>query len=250
MGYTDAHCHLGTRRFDTNREEIIKRMLACDVDNAIMICCSDHDLERCLDLRKEHPGFKLAIGIHPQSLEYEDEFISYEGIRNRIIKYQPDMIGEIGLDYHSHRHTRDSQIDIFIKQLKLAQEFDLPVDIHSRKASKDTYDILKAYPVRGIMHSYSGSLEMAELYIKLGYYIAYGASVLFENARRPQEVVSKIPLNKLLLETDAPYQSPIRDHTHEPSDVVDIYRKVSELRNIELSELISATEENFNALFK
>ena len=248
MGYIDAHCHLGTRQFDSNRREIIQRMLKAGVDQAIMICCSRHDLEIGQQLRQQYPGFKLAVGLHPQGLEhYDADWLEHIG--DIIAESHPDMIGEIGLDYDSHRHSRLLQQQYFIKQLQFAIDLDLPVDVHCRDASKDTYDILKQYPARGIIHSFSGSVEMARLFIKQGYYLSFGASVLFPNARRPKEVVREIPLERLLIETDAPYQSPIRNHVHEPADIVNIYQAVADIKGISVDELIRAAEENFNTIF-
>jgi len=111
-------------------------------------------------------------------------------------------------------------------------------------------DILKQYPCKGIIHSYSGSLEMARLYIKEGYYISFGASVLFPNSHKPQLVISQIPLDRLLIETDSPYQSPIRDHRHEPSDIVSIYEAIAAIRNITVEQLCQAVENNFDRVFR
>lgn len=248
MTYTDAHCHLGTRQYDTDRNEIVNRMLANEVNKVIMISCSKHDLQECLKLRKDHPGFKLAMSIHPQDLEDHDES-RLEELWKDIMECKPEMIGEIGLDYYSHPHTKEYQLEFFRAQLEMAKELILPVNIHSRKASKDTLDILRQYSVKGLIHSYSGSIEMAELFIKAGYYISFGASILFPNAKRPREVVAKIPLDKLLIETDSPYQSPVKGHVHEPMDVVNIYEEISRIRGINIDELKQCVEANFDSLF-
>ena len=249
MVYVDAHCHLGSYQFDSDRDEVINRMLTARVHKAIMICCNEHDLKEGLRLRDEHPGFRLAYGIHPQSLETDSTPDLFEKFRNRVIETRPDMIGEIGLDYFSHRHTKDIQKEFFVRQLKLAQQMNLPVDIHNRKASADTLEILKQYPVRGIIHSYSGSVEMAMLYIRLGYYISFGASVLFANARKPAEVIRAVPLERILIETDAPYQSPVKDHRHEPADVVRIYSAIAQIKEIPSAELMQTVSDNFDNVF-
>ena len=249
MTFIDAHCHLGSGQFDHDRDEMIRRMLAADVRKAIIICCSNHDLEHGIRLRNENPGFQLAMGIHPQDLEEDNQPERMERFRNTVLETKPDMIGEIGLDYYSHPHTKEYQKQFFIEQLKLASELDLPVDIHSRKASADTLEILKQHPARGIIHSYSGSAEMAAVYIKLGYYISFGASVLFPNAKRPAQVIASVPLNRLLIETDAPYQSPVKDHRHEPEDVIRIYNAIAKIRQIPLKELETAAEQNFSTVF-
>lgn len=249
MIYVDAHCHLGSRQFDGDRKEMIERMLEAGVSKAIIICCSRHDLLEGVKLRQQHPGFKLAVSIHPQDLEDDYREERLEELERVIDEYHPDMIGETGLDYYSHPHTRQQQRHFFISQLELARRYDLAVDVHSRKASADTLEILKNHKVRGIIHSYSGSIEMARLFMKEGYYLSFGASLLFPGARKPAEVISQIPLDRLLLETDAPYQSPVKDHRHEPADVLNIYEAVSRIRDISMSELTEAMDENFERIF-
>lgn len=249
MIFTDAHCHLGSRQYDSDRDEVIERMLEANVSSAIIICCSEHDLLQGIRLRQQHSGFKLALSIHPQDLEDDFSAERLQRLKRRTEECHPDMIGEIGLDYYSHPHTKVQQKLFFTSQLQLASDLNLPVNIHSRKASKDTLDILKGWKCRGLIHSYSGSIEMARLFIKEGYYISFGASVLFKEARRPREVVSQIPLERLLIETDSPYQSPVPGHRHEPFDVVRIYEEISQIRGISLQKLAETVENNFNRLF-
>ncbi len=249
MIYCDAHCHLGSSQFDEDREETVKRMLDSGVEKAILICCSKRDLEQGIALRKAHQGFKLSLGIHPQDLEDEYGEERLEKLEKIIEEVHPDMIGEIGLDYYSHPHTKDRQLLFFDRQLKLAKKYGLPVDVHSRKATKDTLLVLEDNPVRGIIHSYSGSFETAMIYLKKGYFLSFGSSVLFQGARKPLEVVAKIPADRLLIETDAPYQSPVYGVRHEPSDVVKIYEKIAEIRNTDEKELQNCCEENFDCVF-
>ncbi|MBQ1379833.1 MAG: TatD family hydrolase, partial [Erysipelotrichaceae bacterium] len=140
MIYCDAHCHLGSRQFDEDRDQMIERMLEADVSKAIIICCSRHDLDIGKKLKEKHPSFKLACSIHPQDLEDHDPKRLTE-IRERIIDSGADMVGEIGLDYYSHPHTREDQKDFFKAQLEMAREFDLPIDVHCRKADGDMLEI-------------------------------------------------------------------------------------------------------------
>ena len=250
MTYSDAHCHLGSCQYDRDRDEMIERMLDKGVSKAIMICCSRHDLLESVKLRDLYPGFKLAVSVHPQDLEYSYGDERLEELRRIIEEFHPDMIGETGLDYRSHPHTKAQQQHFFISQLELAREYDLPVNMHSRKASADTLEILKQHPCRGIIHSYSSSIEMARLFIKEGYYISFGASVLFPNSHKPKQVIVQMPLDRLLIETDSPYQSPIRDHRHEPADIAAIYRAIAEIRNISVEQLCEAVENNFDSIFR
>lgn len=250
MVYCDAHCHLGSRQYDSGREEMIQRMLDAGVEDAAIICCSRHDLSEGVRLRDMHPGFRLAVSVHPQDLEDDHSEKRLDDLKQVIEEYHPDMIGETGLDYFSHPHTKEYQKHFFISQMEMAEQYHLPVNIHCRRASADTLDILKRYSCRGIMHSYSGSYEMAMLYIKAGYCISFGASVLFPGAKRPKEVISRIPLDRLLIETDSPYQSPVYGHRHEPADVLRIYEAVSSIRNISLKELSEAVRDNFYRVFR
>ena len=248
MIFVDAHCHLGSRQYDDDREEMITRMLDAGVSKAIMICCGNHDLLKSVPLREQNPGFKLACSVHPQDLEYDYDPSRLERLRQVIKQYHPDMIGETGLDYRSHPHTKQQQKQFFISQLEMAGQYGLPVNVHIRKAAADSLEILRSVPARGIIHSYSGSYEMAELYMKEGYYISFGASMLFEGARKPAEVIARMPLDRLLIETDSPYQSPTRVR-HEPKDVLRIYQAISRIKNITIEELASAVEANFDRVF-
>ena len=249
MIYCDAHCHLGSRQFDEDRERLLEVMMEADVRKAIIICCGRHDLDHGIRLRETYPDLKLAMAVHPQDLEEDHDPGRLERLEELIDEVKPDMIGETGLDYYSHPHTRQYQQRFFIRQLEMAAERDLPVDIHTRNAAQDTLNILTQHKVRGIIHSYSGSVEMADLYLKQGYYLSFGASVLFKGARKPAEVISHVPLNRLLIETDAPYQSPIRDHRHEPRDVIRIYEAIADIKQIPLEELCEAVESNFDEVF-
>ncbi|MBR2671511.1 MAG: TatD family hydrolase [Oscillospiraceae bacterium] len=249
MVLIDTHCHLVTDDFDYDRQEVISRMIAKGVSRAVVICCDEDESRLGARLRDENPGFRLACGIHPQDLEYDCTSERLARFRDAVERYKADMIGEIGLDYYSHPHTKEAQKRFFKAQLDLASELGLPVDIHSRKAAADTYETLKRYDLRGIIHSYSGSVEMARLYVKLGYYISFGASMMFPGSRKPAQVIADIPLERLFIETDAPYQSPVRDHRHEPADIVDIYEAICEIRGIGMEELALRLEKNWDELF-
>ena len=164
MVFSDAHCHLGSRQFDADREAVLRRMADSGVSKALIICCSAHDLAEGVKLRETEPGFRLACSVHPQDLEDDSSPERIEKLREDVIRCRADMIGETGLDYYSHPHTKEAQLRFFNAQLEMAADLGLPVDVHSRRAAADTLETLRRYPVRGIIHSYSGSLEMAELF--------------------------------------------------------------------------------------
>lgn len=247
--FSDAHCHLGSRQFDTDRDEVIGRMLDCGISKALIICCSYHDLREGAKLRDENPGFRLACSIHPQDLEEDSSSGRLDRLREAVTGYRADVIGETGLDYYSHPHTKEAQMRFFRAQLEMAAELGLPVDVHSRRAAADTLETLRDYPVRGIIHSYSGSLEMAEIYVRLGFYISFGASVMFKGAKKPARVIAGMPADRILIETDAPYQSPVPGRRHEPSDITAIYEAVSRVRGVSLEELARQVDENWERAF-
>ena len=249
MVLIDAHCHLGEEEFDDDRDEVVNRMLANGVSKAILICDCEHDLLRSLPLREANPGFKLSFSIHPQDLEYDCSHERLERLRKAAEEYGADMIGETGLDYYSHPHTKNAQMEFFLAQLDMAEEMGLPVDIHSRRAAADTLETLKKYKLKGIIHSYSGSVEMAALYVRLGYYISFGASMMFPGSKKPAQVIASMPLDRLLIETDAPFQSPVMGHRHEPADILAIYEAVAKIRNISVEKLAARLEENWETLF-
>ena len=250
MIYVDAHCHLGSRQYDNDRTEVIRRMLEAGVRDVIIICCGRHDLLEGAALREKYPSFKLACGIHPQDLEEDYGDHRLDELKKVIEEYHPNMIGETGLDYYSHPHTKEQQKHFFASQLELAAHYHLPVNIHSRRASADTLEILRQHPCRGLIHSYSGSVEMSRLYMKEGYYISFGASVMFPGSKKPKEVISQMPLDHLLIETDSPYQSPVLGHHHEPEDVIHIYETISAVMNIPAEQLAEAVDDNFHRLFE
>lgn len=250
MVLVDTHCHLGSRQFDGDRNEVINRMLSAGVSKALVICCSDHDLDAVKELRDLVPGFRLACSVHPQDLEDDSSPARIVKLREDVLRNRADAVGETGLDYYSHPHTKQVQKRFFEAQLEMAADLGLPVNIHSRRAAADTLETLKKYPVKGIIHSYSGSYEMAELFIKLGYRISFGASILFKGAKKPAAVIARLPVQSLLLETDAPYQSPVPGRRHEPADILAIYEAVSRIRGVSLEELAAQLEDNWETVFQ
>ena len=160
-------------------------------------------------------------------------------------------IGEIGLDYHYDNTDRRKQRYHFIKQLELAEKYKLPVIIHSRDSIQDTYNILKEYKVKGVMHCFSGSLEMAREFVKLGYFISVGGIITFKNAKNIINVINNIDLSYILLETDSPYLSPepYRGKKNEPKNIPIIASKIAEIRGVSLETIRDVTSGNACGLF-
>jgi len=203
-----------------------------------------------LDLIEKYDYVYGAIGFHPNDLnDIKDE--DYIFLENNIKNNKIVAIGEIGLDYHYEDTNKKSQKEHFIRQLELAIKYDLPVIIHSRDSIQDTYDILKKYPVRGVLHCYSGSLEMAKKFIKLGFLISVGGIVTFKNAKNIIEVIKGIDLSYILLETDCPYLTPepYRNKKNEPMHIPIIANKIAEIKGVSVEVVKDVTTNNAIALF-
>jgi TatD DNase family protein len=190
-----------------------------------------------------------AIGIHPESAnEYTQDDLDF--IEEHIKDNKIVAIGEIGLDYYWIKDNKDQQKELFEYQLKLAEKYNVPVIVHSREATQDTIDILKKYKVRGIIHSFSGSYEVAQIYIKMGFLLGINGVITFKNCNL-KDVVSKLELSNIVLETDSPYLTPVpyRGKRNDPTKVMDIARFIAELKGITLEELSKEINGNLNRLF-
>ena len=236
----DTHCHLSYGDYD-NLEEIINEM------NGLMIAngCNDKTNKEVLELVKEHNNVYGALGIHPEELDGITKE-SFKIIEENITNPKIVAIGEIGLDYYWTKETRERQKEIFEYQVKLAHKYNKPIIVHSREAIQDTYDILKKYKVKGTIHCFSSSLEMAKKFIKLGYKIGIGGTVTFKNSKKLQDIVKQIDLEDILIETDSPYLSPepYRGKKNRPANVYYVALKISELKNISCEEVLKITNEN------
>jgi hydrolase, TatD family len=243
----DTHLHLS----DETEEEISKIIdLAKDKNVNILILggCSVKENAHNLELVNKYRNIYTALGYHP------DEVHNVTDNDIRLLEDQANdnkkviAIGEIGLDYHYEKDSKEKQKDLFRKQLNLASKLNLPVVIHSRDASFDTYNILKEYDVRGVIHCFSESLEMAKQYISLGYLLGIGGVVTFENSKL-KETVKEIDLSNIIFETDSPYLSPLRGKKNNPSNIQMIASCVAELKEIDLSIVSEITTKNARNLF-
>lgn len=244
----DSHCHLSCKDYE-NVEEIINNM-----KNNIMIA-SGADHESNIDVVKlcsNYPNIYGVLGIHPTEITNNvEEHLKY--IEEHINDKHIVGIGEIGLDYH-YDCDKDLQKEIFIRQIRLALKYKKPIVIHTRDAIQDTYDILKkenAYQVNVTIHCFSESLEMAQLFIKNGAKLGIGGIVTFNNAKKIQEVVRNIDLKHILLETDSPYLAPVplRGTKNEPKNVYLVAKKIAEIKNITIDDVIKITTNNSKAQF-
>ena len=241
----DTHCHLNKEDYE-NVDEIIKNM------DGIMIAsgCSDKSNKEVLELVEKYPNVYGTLGIHPEDIDSITED-SFKFIEDNINNPKIVAIGEIGLDYYWIKDNKEEQKELLKKQLDLAIKYNKPVVIHSRDAIQDIYDILKEYKLKGSIHCFNSSLEMAKEFIKLGYKIGVGGVVTFKNAKKLQEIVKELDLGNILLETDSPYLTPepYRGKRNNPSMVYYVAQKISELKNVKLEEILSKTSDNAIGLF-
>ena len=246
--FTDTHCHLYKEYYD-NIDEIINISENNKINRFINNGCDKSSNEEVISLIDKYPSMYGAIGIHPENVnDYTKEDIDF--IKNNIANKKIIAIGEIGLDYHYSKDNKNKQIELLETQLKLAEDNNLPVIIHSREATLDTLNTLKKYKVKGVIHSYSGSLETAKEYMKMGYMFGINGVITFKNANI-KDVIKEIPLDYLLLETDSPYLTPepFRGKQNNPSHIMDIAKFICELKNISLEELAKITNNNIKRIF-
>jgi len=241
----DTHCHLSYEDYD-NLEEIIKNM------DGIMIAsgCNDKTNKEVLELVSKYDNVYGTLGIHPEEVDNINED-SFKFIEENINNPKIVAIGEIGLDYYWVKDNKEKQKEVLKKQLDIATKYNKPIVVHSRDAIQDTYDILKKYSLKGSLHCFSSSLEMAREFIKLGYKIGVGGTVTFKNSKKLQEIVKEIDLKDILLETDSPYLSPepFRGKRNNPSNTHYVALKIAELKDIDIKEVLDITSANAISLF-
>ncbi|WP_334110355.1 TatD family hydrolase [Thermodesulfitimonas autotrophica] len=249
---TDTHCHLDDERYETDRAAVVARARAAGVTRLVTVGYDLASSRRTVELAAALPGVYAVVGVHPHdaagvSPEYLEEL--------RRLAREPCVvaIGEIGLDFYRDLSPRPAQREVFVAQLNLARELGLPVVIHCREALGEVYAILRreAVGLSGVMHCFSGGWEEARRFLALGFYLSVAGPVTFAGARRPVEVVRQMPIERLLLETDAPYLAPVphRGKRNEPAYLVHTAQKVAEIRGISLEELAAATTANAARLF-
>ena len=247
--FIDTHMHISTE-FGVKPDRYIENAKNNNVNIMIASFCEKHDLDQSIEYTDKYDCLYSAIGYHPEIANDVDEE-DYKKLEDVLVNHKKIVaIGEIGLDYYWDKSNKDKQIEVFRRQLEMAERLGYPVVIHTRDAIEETYNVLKDYKVKGVLHCFSGSLEMAEKFIKLGFLIGIGGVVTFKNSKLYQ-VVEKIPLENIILETDSPYLAPepVRGSINESCNIPIIAKKVSEIRNISLEEVEEKTTQNAFSLF-
>lgn len=243
----DTHCHISIEDYD-DIDKIINDDFKV-VDKIIISGCSKESIYESLEIADKYDNIFVTIGYHPDQVDvYSDsDLIELE----QLIKNKHVVgIGEIGLDYHYDKSTKDRQIDLFEKQLEIAERNNLPVVIHSRDATEDTINTLKKYKVRGVIHAFSGSIEVSDIYIKMGFLLGIGGVVTFKNSKL-YEVVEHVGLSNIVLETDSPYLTPhpFRGKKNSSKYLTYIAKKVEEVTKKSFKEVCDTTSSNASSLF-
>ena len=248
----DSHAHIDDERFDADRDEVVARALAAGVSLIVNIGADMASSARSVALAEKYPGIYAAVGMHPHDSQdmKENDYRQLEQWANH-----PKVvaIGEIGLDYHYDLSPRSVQKEVFLRQLDLARKTGKPFIIHEREAHADMLDIIRnaARGLNGVFHCFSGSVETAREYLKMGFYISVAGPVTFSKSLKTKEVAKAIPLDRLLVETDSPYLTPqpFRRKRNEPAHVRLVAEEIANLRDISLAELAEATTANVRRLF-
>src|SRR5882672_7809876 len=258
MTFIDSHCHIDGAEYDADREEVIARAREGGITTMLNVGTGDPQsgaFERAVDLAEKHEHIYAAVGVHPHDARLFDDVAERKLLD--LIKQSRRIIawGEVGLDYHYDNSPREVQREVFRRQLRLARSVQLPVVIHSREAEDDTVAILSeelsGYDCGGVMHCFGGSLAMARAAIDLGFFISFAGNVTFKKAESLRDVARQLPLDRLLIETDCPYLTPVpfRGKRNEPARVIETARCLACIHDRDLEDIAKTTTENFRILF-
>ncbi len=251
--FVDTHCHLNDDRFE-NLDNVYNNILENNISFAINMGCDIQSSIEGKDLAEKYENIYFGAGFHPSEI---DKFLpnDIDKIATLAMHKKCVAIGEIGLDYHYEGINKDKQKSLFLMQLELAKTLKLPVSIHSRDCTFDMINILKdnknLLEYGGVMHCFSGSLETAKILIDLGLYISFSGTLTFKNAKNLVDVAVYLPTDKCLTETDCPYLSPepFRGKTNEPKNVKYVLERLSQIKNIDITEMANIVMDNTKTLF-
>lgn len=253
--YFESHAHYDDEAFDEDREELIENLLGTDIRYIINSASNISSSRAGIELAGKYPNFYAAVGVHPHEVqELTDE--KFEELEELCSASKVVAVGEIGLDYYYDKEWSELQKYWLKRQLELAKKVNLPVIIHSREAAQDCFDIIKESNLpkerAGVIHCFSGSVEMAKQYIEMGFYIGVGGVLTFKNAKKTVDVVEAIPLNKILIETDSPYLAPVpnRGQRNNSQNLKFIAEKIASIKQIDPLKVAKVTMENGKNLFR
>lgn len=251
----ETHAHYDDEQFDKDRDLLIPDLLSGEICNIINVSSSVESVKTGIALAEKYEKVYAAVGVHPSDIAGLNEE-SFAWIKEQCSHPKVVAVGEIGLDYYweKEEEAQKSQREWFFRQIKLAEEVNLPIIIHSRDAAEDTMKVMRevhAENIPGVVHCYSYSLEMAREFVKMGYYIGVGGVVTFKNAKKLKDVVQGIPLERILLETDAPYMAPepYRGTRNHSGNLTYVVEKIAELKGVTTEEVEEVTLKNARTLF-
>lgn len=246
--FTDTHCHIFSEYYE-DMDETLKRASDRGIPTMINNATNPSNVKELLEFKEKYPQMYLALGYHPEDVD-KISTKDMEYLEQLLSKGLAVAIGEIGLDYHYTKENKAEQEALLRAQLVLAEQYHLPVIIHSRDATEDTIRILKDYSVKGVIHSFSGSYETAQIYIKMGYALGVNGVVTFKNSHL-KEIIKRLPLESIVLETDSPYLTPEphRGTRNEPGYVADIASFVADIYGISVEKLSEVIGDNVRRIF-
>ena len=250
--FFDTHAHYDDAAFEEDREAVFSHLKEAGVELVINPGCNEESTEKALRLSESHDFIYFAAGLHPEDISSASEDW-LENIRSAALHPKCLAIGEIGLDYYWDKEHKPEMKQVFRCQLELARELGLPVIVHDREAHGDCLELVSEFPeLTGVFHCYSGSREMAEILLERGWYLGFDGPVTYKNARKTLEVLEITPLERILLETDSPYLSPVpmRGKRNDSSNLLYIGEKISEIKGIGLRELADITLNNGKNCFR
>lgn len=250
----DTHVHVNARQFKEDREETIYRAFQAGVKYMVVVGFDYETIPLAIDIAEKYETIYAAVGWHPvDAMNYTEECLTW--LEELSAHPKVVAIGEMGLDYHWDHSPKEVQADVFRQQIRLAKKLEMPIIIHNRKATADIIKILQeenAEAVGGIMHCYSDDSTYIQTFLDMNFYISLGGPVTFKNAKMPKDVAKKVPLNRLLIETDAPYLAPhpYRGKRNEPAYVKLVAEQIAQLREMDVDEISRITTRNAFSLFK
>ena len=257
MGFFDSHSHLNDEKFDEDRDKIIKEIYESGVTNFITAGYSVQSSKKAVEIANNYNFIYATAGISPNDIPQTEEELWKQLYEIKQLAKSNEKIlamGEIGLDYYWNKENKDIQKNAFIEQIKLANELDLPIVIHTRDAVSDTIQILKENQVKnkGIFHCCPQNRELIKEGVKLGFYISFAGPITFRNSKNANEIIDLVPDDKILIETDSPYLSPepVRGTKNTPSNVKYIAKKIADVKGLKIEEVEKITRENTRKILK
>lgn len=252
--YADSHCHINCQEFDADREDVVERAQAASVGHILDVCDDIADVKKIVAFCTKHKNIYTTVGVHPEVCDKYPNLSADDILAFAAEKYVVG-IGECGLDYYYNKCNKNCQIKVFKEHIKAAQISGLPLIVHSRDADADMEQILqqeyKKKPFKGVMHCFCSSEQLANIALEIGFYISASGIITFKSADVLRDIFRKIPLSRLLAETDAPYLAPVpyRGKRNEPAYVVQTTKMLASLKEIDADKMADICRENFLQLF-